>query len=86
MVDIHIIEEFVQNRRCAIIKNSKEEEKFISELTETIRKIDTSYLENKESLEFAIQEFARSVDCMWQKYSKSQNIPKLGKMKNVKQN
>jgi len=35
VVNIHIIKEFVQNRRYIIIKNSKEE-KFISELTEAI--------------------------------------------------
>ena len=75
MVNIHIIEEFLQNRKHAIIKNNKEE-KFISELTEAIRKIDISYLENKESLEFTVQEFARSVDCMWQKHSKCVNITK----------
>jgi len=56
---------FVQNKRCTIIKNSKEKEKFIFELIEAIKKIDTSYLVDKELLKLIVQEFVRSLDLMW---------------------
>ena len=42
MINISITEEFIQDKRYTIIKNSKEKEKFTSELIETIKKIDTS--------------------------------------------
>ena len=42
MINISITEEFIQDKRYTIIKNSKEKEKFTSELIEAIKKIDTS--------------------------------------------
>jgi len=48
VVDIHITEEFIQDKWCTIIKNSKEEEEFTSDLIKAIKKIDTSYLVDKE--------------------------------------
>jgi len=54
--------EFVQNKRCTIIKNSKEKEKFTFKLIEAIKKIDTSH---KELLKLIVQEFVRSLDLMW---------------------
>jgi len=54
VVDIYITGEFVQDKRCTIIKNSKEEEKFISELVKAIKKIDIFQLVDKESLELTV--------------------------------
>jgi len=54
VVNIHISKEFVQDDRCTIIKNSEKEIKFISKVIENIKKINTLYLMNKESLEFAV--------------------------------
>ena len=76
---LYITEEFVQNKRYTIIKNSEEKEKFTSELIEAIKKIDISYLVDKESLKLTVQEFARNLDLMWQKYSKYINIMKHSK-------
>jgi len=45
-----------------IIKNSKEENKFIFELIKAIKKIDTRNLMNKNLLELAVQEFANKSD------------------------
>jgi len=42
-----------------IIRNSEEEEKFTTELTNTIRNIDTSHISNKKSLEEIDQEYTR---------------------------
>ena len=62
VVIIHMTKEFVQNKRCTIIKNSKEKEKFTFKLIEAIKKIDTSH---KELLKLIVQEFVRSLDLMW---------------------
>jgi len=59
-----------------IIKNSEEEDKFIAELTEAIRNINTNHINNKESLEIAVQEFADKSDATWYKHSKCVNITK----------
>ena len=59
VVDIHIIKEFIQDKRCTIIKGSKKDLNFISELIESVKRIDTSQLTNKESLELVVQEFIR---------------------------
>ena len=70
VVNIHIINEFIQDKRCTIIKGSKKNLNFISELIESVKRIDTSQLTNKELLELAIQEFIRISNLLWQKYSK----------------
>jgi len=49
-----------------IIKNSEEEDKFIAELIEAIKNINTNHINNKESLEIAVQEFA-VLECMTSK-------------------
>jgi len=62
MVNISILEEFIHDKCHTIIKNSKEKEKFTSELIDTIKKINTSQLGDKNSLEVVVQEFARCTD------------------------
>jgi len=61
-VNISIIKEFVPDKQHMIIKNSKEENKFIFELIKAIKKIDTRNLMNKNLLELAVQEFANKSD------------------------
>jgi len=79
VANIHITEKFIQNKRYSIIKNSEEKEKFTSELIEVIKKMNTSYLVDKELLELTIQKFARSLDFIWQKHLKQINIMKYSK-------
>ena len=62
VVNISIINEFIQNRQFIIIKNSKEEENFIFKLIEIVKEINISCLESKELLKVAVQEFGRIVD------------------------
>ena len=76
VVNIHISKEFIQDDRWTIIKNSEEEIKFISEVIENIKKIDTLHLTNKELLELTVQEFARILNHMWQKHLKWVKITK----------
>ena len=53
-VDISIVKEFVPNKWCTIIKNSEEKDKFITNLIEAIKKIDTKQISSKDSLELAV--------------------------------
>jgi len=76
VVDIYISEEFMQDDKCTIIKNSKDEIKFILISEENIKKINTLHLTNKELLEFTVQEFARISNHMWQKHLKQVKITK----------
>ena len=62
IVDISIIKEFIPNKQYTIIKNSEEENKFITDLIKTIKKIGTEQISNKNLLELAVQEFANKSD------------------------
>ena len=53
-VNIHISEEFICNKLCTIIKNSKGEEKFIINIIKNIGNINTLSISNKNSLEAII--------------------------------
>jgi len=61
-VDISIIEEFIPSKQCIIIKNSKKENKFITDLIDAIKKINIKQISNKKSLKIAIQNFANKSD------------------------
>ena len=52
IVDISIIKEFIPDKQYTIIKNSEEENHFITELIEAIKKVDTKQLIDKESVQF----------------------------------
>ena len=59
-INIHqIMEEVIPDVRSTIIKNSKEEIKFTSNIIKDFKKIDTWYLSSKEFLESIIQEFTK---------------------------
>jgi len=51
MVNIVIIKEYIQTKKCTIIKNSKEEKNFINKLIEIIKCLDIEQISNKEILE-----------------------------------
>ena len=50
-IDIAIIEEHIQTKKYTIVKNSKKEMNFITELIETIKSLNTEQISNKEILE-----------------------------------
>jgi len=49
-VDIAIIKEQIQTKKYTIVKNSIEESKFLVELRNLIRRLDTEHILNKEVL------------------------------------
>ena len=54
-VDISITKEFVQDKCQTIIRNSEEENNFISDLIKANENIDTIIILDKESLKFIVQ-------------------------------
>jgi len=50
-VDISIFEEYIQTKRCTLVKNSKEENKFVNELIETIKEMNTENIYNEDVLD-----------------------------------
>jgi len=79
-VNIIVIEECIQTWKCILVKNNKEEEKFITELINAIVKLDTENISNKEMLEQLLQIFANDIDRLWFKYSKVINMTKHSKV------
>jgi len=51
MVKILIFEEHIQTRKRTIVKGSKEEFKFITDVTSLIKSLNTIHISNKEDLE-----------------------------------
>jgi len=49
-IDISISEEFIQDKQCTIIRNSKKEEKFVISIKNTIGNINTLNILSNESL------------------------------------
>ena len=61
-INISINENFIQNKKCTIIRNGKEEEKFITKLTNALKSIDISNILSRESLKGIIQEYIEISD------------------------
>ena len=58
LISIIIKEEFIQERKQTIVKNSEEEKEFINELRIKISSIDITNVLNNNILEWITQEFA----------------------------
>ena len=63
------IEEVIQEKRCTIIRNSKNKINFISELINTIENINISSIPDKKSLETIVQDYVRISESIWYKFS-----------------
>ena len=74
IVHITIKEEFIQDKKWAIVKNNKKEKVFVNELRNIVGYIDLTNISNHEALEEIIQAFASFVEKLWYKYSKNINI------------
>ena len=78
-VNITIFEENIQTKKCTMVKNSEEEDKFIIELIEAIKELNMDGIQSKETLEHIIQIFADCIEKTWYKHSKIVNITKHSK-------
>ena len=68
-----------QEKKLAIIKNSKEEKESINELRNRVSCIKITNILNQEMLEKVTQEFTSITEELWYKYSKYANITKHSK-------
>ena len=73
-ISIIITKEHIQTRKCIIVKNSKEKEKFITKLIGAIKRLNTENIPSKEVLKQIVQTFANNINRIWYKYSKIVNI------------
>ena len=78
-ITIPISEEHINSRKGSIIKDSEEEMSFIKDLISSIRNLYTSNLSDEDGLERVVIEFAKVVECTWEKNSKFTNITKHSK-------
>ena len=73
-VKILIFEKYIQSRKQTIIKNSDEESKFISDITNLVKSLNTIHIDSIEDLESTVQKFIDCTDKIWLKHSKMVNI------------
>ena len=78
-VNIVIFKEYIQTKKCIIIKNSEKEKNFTTELIKAIKRIYTDNITSKEVFKQIIHEFANNMDRIWFKNSKIVNITKYSK-------
>ena len=75
-----MFEEHIQTRKRTIVKGRKEEFKFITDVTDLIKSLNTIHISNKEDLECIVQEFVYNTDKIWFKHSKMVDITKYLKL------
>jgi len=73
-INIIIDKEFIQVKRCTIVKNSKEESNFMSDFIKNFRIIKTLNISDKESFEYIVHDYANLVNSTWFKNSCMVNI------------
>jgi len=75
-VSIPIAEENIITSKFSIVKNSKEEENFIKDVSYIIKNINVSNLSDSNKLEDTTNSFASSLENTWRMNSKQVNITK----------
>jgi len=78
-VNISIFKEHIQTRKHTLVKNSKEENKFIKKLIEAIKGINMENIQNEEALNQIIQLVANVTERICYNNSKIINIMKHSK-------
>jgi len=80
MVKISILKEFIQSRKYTIIKDSDKDSKFISDVIDLVKDLNTSHIDSIEVLESIVQNFTDCTDNIWFKHSKLVNITRHSKL------
>jgi len=79
-VKILIFKENVQTRKCTIVKNSEKEHKFVPNIKNLIRSLNTFHINSKEDLKNVVQKFTNNTNDIWFKHSKLVNITRHSKL------
>jgi len=79
-VRISILEKYIQSRKQNIIKNSDEKSKFISNITDLVKSLNTIHINSIKDLESTVQKFTDSTDKIWLKHLKMVNITRYLKL------
>ena len=77
---ISILEKYIQSRKQNIIKNSDEKSKFISNITDLVKSLNTIHINSIKDLESTVQKFTDSTDKIWLKHLKMVNITRYLKL------
>ena len=75
-VSIIVKEEFIQEKRWFIIRNSGKEKEFINKLRNRLGSMETTNITSCKTLESITHEFTIIVEDFWNKFSKQVNITK----------
>ena len=75
-VSIIVEEEFIQEKKQSIIKNSDEEKEFVNELRNRLEAMEITNITSCEILESITQEFTTLIKNLWNKFLKMVNITK----------
>ena len=73
-VVVPIVEEYVQTKKCTIIKDSDKEHTFIKEIIKSIKNINTADIGNIACLDNIVNKFTNLLESIWTKNSKVVNI------------
>ena len=68
-VCIIIKEEFIQDKKLAIVKNSKKEKEFVNKLRNKVRYINITNIYSHDMLKDVTQEFASITEEIWYKHT-----------------
>jgi len=79
-VDIAIFKENIQTKKHIIIKDSKEENNFVSDLIEANKGLNIDDIQSKEGLKHIVQTFTDFMERIWYKHLKIVNITKYSKV------
>ena len=60
-ISIAVTEKHIQTRKHTIVKNSKEEENFVTELIEAIKRLNTENIPSRKVLKQIIQTFTNDM-------------------------
>ena len=79
LVYIIIEEEFIQEKKLAIIKNNEQERKFMNSLKSRVENINTTNIYSYENWEETVEKFTSIVEELWYKHARQVHITKYSK-------
>ena len=79
IIDIPIVEEFIQSSKFAIPPNSEQETNFIKNVISNFSKLDTSHIESINNLETTVNQLRVIANQMWVKNAKKSRYSKHSK-------